>query len=424
MSTRVRHVAVLCALSAVLPVASAQAAVPPTTATGSCTGPVSFQPAGQDFYSVEMCFDQPGVSNGKVVPDTTIQDRIAQVLDDVDNGDDVKVAVYRIDTRWGSTTPVIYDALKRAQGRGAAVHVIVDQATADFSQADAITDLKNDGLLTRVCTPQTPLPSGTLGSQPEYGHCLISSDVSGIMHDKIIVITRHTGSSKREVVVMGSYNYKKSQNQLFQNTAIIRGQNALHDLYFDYWRSLRDDTWHLDKSPATYSWSSSPRLVNFLPRTRSDGDDLAQLLNRVQCGADVGNTVRIAQSSFHDRPDITDALDTLTHQGCTVQVVTSDPADAKCIKQLVPRAQVEYLQLAGSGGIHDKLVVIHAALSDAPTTPRYLVSTGSENMMPVLHNANNNVLFAGTGISGPYVQHFNAMFGIGTAVTQDQAACP
>lgn len=397
---RARHVLTILALLA----SSLTAALllgAPARAAGGCTAPVALG-ADTDPYAVRACFDEPAGG-----ADTTVLRLYIDTVDSAQDGDQVRVALYRIQAvscshvADGKTQKPLVTALLAAQRRGADVRVILDRDRHLQVNDHVIKVLRGcDGQGDKVAEVKVC----DVGND-----CLLGKD-SAIMHSKFIVVRPPAGSGRDPVVVQASYNALHRQDEVSQNALEVTGRSDLTGRYLAFWRSLESDHWVGPWKDGRDFWTDDSTLG--LHVSPSDNDYLAKLLSHVSCPkstTDPGQ-VFMAQSDVDGRTAVRKQLARLSEAGCQVHVVVrSTDARSQILQHFKGIGDVNKGQVRVVPLMHDKLTVIQAPVSG---TARTMVVTGSQNLTDgSIDNCGESVLqLRDTTLTDRFAEHFDRMW--------------
>lgn len=308
----------------------------------------------------EAVFSQrPGNNRG----DTTVEDRLVEMIGRALPGSRVRVAVYTFTCRpeapAGTCSPVA-DALLAAHRRGVDVRLVVD-GDAHQPERSAVPGLVRGLGRARVTSCDAP---GTA--------CL----GTGIMHHKTFLFSALDDGS-RSVVVQGSHNLTTAQLRRHNNLVIVRGDSAL---FAAYERTFADQ--RRDIVRANYYRIDDGNFgtrVYFFPRTT--GDTAASIVHNVNCSG--GGRIRVAMAFFTNaRLAVAQALAARQRAGCTVEVVAGNDeiAIGRDVLSTLRGAGVAVTLYPRRSGwaLHSKYMLIDARYAGS-SAPRRLVFTGSHN---------------------------------------------
>lgn len=299
----------------------------------------------------EVVFSRRPDTNAR---DTTIEDRLIQLIDAALPGSRIRVAMYTF-TRTGPA-----DALIRARTRGVDVRIVLD--------GDA------DGLGSEVGTLTTGLGAANVHLCDAPGSACVGS---GIMHHKTFLFSALSDGSTN-VVVQASHNLTTNQLSMHNNAVIIRGDAALFSGYEATWNDLFRDV-EIPDYYRTIDGDLATR-VYFFPRS-TGGDTSVSILNNITC--DATSRIRVAMAFFTDaRSEVADALAARAREGCDVRVVAGD-AEIPLGGTVASRLTAAGVQLTrypdrSGWGLHSKYFLIDAPYAGS-VGHRRLVFTGSHN---------------------------------------------
>lgn len=306
---------------------------------------------GGPLPALEAIFSRRSDTNAG---DTTIEDRIVQLIDAAVPGSRIRVAIYTF-TRSPPSA-----ALIRAQARGVDVRVVMDGGA--------------DGFGSEVDTLRTGLGAANVHLCDAPGTSCIGT---GIMHHKTFLFSELADGSTN-VVVQASHNLTTNQLSMHNNAVIIRGDAALFAGYERTW----NDLWADVEDPNYYRIDDgdSATRVYFFPRN-SGGDTSVSILDNVTCDATA--RIRVAMAFFTNaRLEVASALAARAREGCDVRVVAGDAEIplGSSVASTLTAASVEVTRYPDRGGwgLHSKYMLIDAVYAGS-SGHRRLVFTGSHN---------------------------------------------
>jgi phosphatidylserine/phosphatidylglycerophosphate/cardiolipin synthase-like enzyme len=362
----------------------------PQTSDGG-SGVVSAQPS-ETAVRIE-----PHFANVRASPtgDMSILDHVIRLIDDTPAGAQVRVAIHSL------TVNLVQDALIRAHKRGVEVFVAhngADQNSTDASPAQLRAAI---GANHHWC--------GHGGTA--YG--CISTDTSGIMHSKLMLISKtkdSTGAPRSYVTWFGSANltYATGANS-FNNTLTVYDDRVLYDsfvsryftLLYERTTSPNDDFYDMGRR-GFFESSASHIQVHASPAKNTD--IVLNVLASVK--AEAGCEIRAAQAFINDsRIVLVRKLIELKNLGCQVSLVVGD----------VQPSSLAALKAAGiavrTDKIHDKYVMTYSHFAGS-TERKKIVFTGSHNWS-YSANYENDELFVKVDDAAVYqafISHFASSY--------------
>jgi hypothetical protein len=403
------------------------------TITGNCFDqtPVT----GQGF-TMKACFTWPTYSGTTVTPDRSITDELAAVIGTAAAGDTVDAAFYRL------SYSTVVNALIAASTAQATVNVLVDKDSLDSpAGTQAVTDLRAGGVKVTVCYDQStsPLPSGG-------GHCLIANN-SSIMHNKFVVVQRATDP----IVVQTSMNQHGNQDSKIQSAMEVQNSPTLASQYVEYFNDLASNKWTTVALQSTHiqPWASptAPKvdITSFTPKGTGTGssDDLADIVNSVDCSNADHHTLYVANPLFNGRDALRQALVNALNDGCIVKVAVATCADEKYVEtspvagggHLYHPDVVRSVTPVASGisedfASHDKLILVDARLRNASGTysVRHAIFSSTQDFSDGFYKYGGNATLGyddahssdASSLWGLYMQHWSHIMAHATA----QSASP
>ncbi|MBX7195183.1 MAG: hypothetical protein K1X94_24220 [Sandaracinaceae bacterium] len=301
----------------------------------------------------ETLFSHRSATNDR---DTTIEDRVVQLIDMAVPGSRIRVAIYTF-TRGAPSA-----ALVRAAMRGVDVRIVLDGG------ADATVG-------SEVATLRTGLGAGNVHLCDAPGTSCIGT---GIMHHKTFLFSELSDGS-RNVVMQSSHNLTTTQLTMHNNAVIVRGDAALFAAYEHTWNDLWADVENADYYRID-DGDLATRLYSY-PRG-TGGDTSVSILDNVTC--DGTARIRVAMAFFTNaRSAVADALAARAREGCDVRVVAGDaeiPLGTTVASTLTGAGVrlTRYPERTNGWSLHSKYIVIDARYSGS-ATHRRLVFTGSHN---------------------------------------------
>lgn len=331
----------------------------------------------------------------------------------------------------------IVDALEDADTRGVTVRLIVEMCTggnpASCDASDQIDQL--------VAT----LGTNTAGSGSWVHRCYASCAGGGvgINHNKFWVFSE-LADGRQDVVVIGSNNPTRPQQQMWQNKVTVEENTDLADGIRDYVGRLLTrggstkvyETGHVDAgdmrvwfSPRDTGSTSEANTIaaSFSPASNRT-DLVAAAVDDIDCSTSTStDVIRVAMWGMRAaRPEIVDALGDKLDDGCNVQVAGGEHQDM--LPDLVARGIPVYSMDPGGcrqswfgvgsgvnsecadGSIHSKYILVQGQSRKSGTFVRY-VYTGSHNWTNGALKKNDEILLRiddATTYEG-FVADFNAI---------------
>lgn len=343
MSTKLRRTAMVAVVGAVMAggLVAATAAradivtVPSSDLSTSFLRPV-LDPVPLAEYAVpDPTKDGPEISQYQ---EPGLRDDLESLIDQAVPGSTVYGSLYTFSDQ------AIADALLDADDRGVAVRLIVEMCTGG-NPASCTVGPEVTSLITGLGTA-----TGGNGSWVKRCYASCSGGGVGINHNKFWVFSELDDGSE-DVVVIGSANPTRPQQQMWQNKVTVTDNTALADGFRAYVGRLLA----APGSPKTYEtgylnagdvrvWFS-PRntgstaeattiAASFSPVTART-DLVAAAIDDIACSPTTSDDViRVAMWGMRAaRPQVIDALGDKLDQGCTVQVAGGEHQD-----MLVPLA--------------------------------------------------------------------------------------
>ncbi|MDF2826802.1 MAG: putative secreted protein [Mycobacterium sp.] len=299
----------------------------------------------------------------------------------------------------------IVDSLLAANGRGVTVRLLVEMCTGgNPASCDAGAEV---GALVTALGTATSGP----GSWVHRCYASCAGGGEGINHSKFWVFSE-LDDGRGDVVVIGSANPTRPQQQMWQNKVTVVGNVALADGFRDYVGRLLSaggstktyETGHIDAgntrvwlSPRNTSSAGEASTIaaSFSP-VSARTDVVAAAIDDIACSpTSTDDVVRVAMWGMRShRPEVIDALGDKKDQGCTVEVAGGEHQDM--LPLLADRGIPVYAMNPGGcrqswftvgsgansecsdGSIHSKYFLVQGTSRKTGTFVRH-VFTGSQN---------------------------------------------
>ncbi len=239
-------------------------------------------------------------------PDTTIEDRLVELLDDTPEGEKIRGAFYTF------SREDVADAFIRASQRGVDVQMVLGNTNVfdngdRWSAVDRFDEGLGDGLT--ICSEWDPQQQ----DEPRGG-CMGDN----IHHNKFVTISGLEDGTQ-DVVLQTSSNITTAQLEQFNNMVMVREDAALYEAFVSYWEDLQRDEETPDYN--RFERGDDATAAYFFPR--SSGDPVLDALAQVDC--EQGGDLYLAVAFFTDnRTEVATELKQMDQQGCNVHAITRE----------------------------------------------------------------------------------------------------
>jgi phosphatidylserine/phosphatidylglycerophosphate/cardiolipin synthase-like enzyme len=341
-------------------------------------------------------------TSGGGQPDLAIEDRLVALIEAAEPEAQIRASFAYLDQRR------VADTLIDAHKRGVDVRVVLDER----NQVEEAGGWHWNGAvasLIEVLGADRVIACGGADSPPDGGGCIAREK----QHNAFLLVSSTCDGSSAIVAQTSAY-LTKAQLSRRDNLVVIRGDDALHAAYLEYWRDLArqnaDDTYYriIDGDKAT-------RLFLF-PRASSGGgtrdpatDTIYNLLHdNVVCAG--GTRVRLAMSYWSTgRGYLVDQLDRMAGAGCDVRIVANPDSTDDAVASAL-RAAFDAEHLAFLPGVHHKYLLVDGSYGDDQTAR--LVWTGTQDFTASALRSNDEVILRldDAAFHDRFLADWNAMF--------------
>ncbi|MBE1485667.1 phospholipase D-like domain-containing protein [Plantactinospora soyae] len=405
-------------LAAALPVPPAMAASPSVPAAPA--GPLDADDGAvtaADPFSAYTRFNIPADDGTR---DRTIEDELVRLADGAPAGGYIRGLMYS----WSS--PVVAEALKRAQARGVIVRIVLDETGggvntgADNAAMTVLNSANLDDLV--ICGKTSSTVSGSTAC--------IGNKSNSINHNK--VFTFSTSGTMKRVVFVSSQNLTFSQNNLFNSALVVHEDYELYDHFTAYFNDMRAQRKNNDYFNAANGYYKSPTTdVTVYHSPRADSDTLANRLAEVNAYAS-GCSVDVAHAQFTDaRPQVASELRRIGRMGCRVRVVYGTMgATAYATLNGQPNVSLKKYHDAEASNVDGRVVTLHSKNiiirgTFAGVAGRSVVFTGSHNVTdPALTDHDETLMkIEHPTVWNDFHNNFETLWSRAKCVNPDNGSC-
>lgn len=316
------------------------------------------------------------------VSSTEIMDRLIALVDASPRNSAIYISIFQFEY------PALVAALKRADARGVALHIMLDLSREESMAYNPATidDLKTN-----------------LSENAEL--VVVESDAGSIAinHNKFALFSElaTTAGGARNVVFQTSHNFTLAGTRKAQDAVIIPHQ-GLYQAYLSYWQDMKKGAQQGMKDYNYQEFHDPAAGVSafFLPKRRNGGaygeDAIIELLDQISQPATA--TVRIGMSDWvSSRMNIVLKLEELLQQGAHLELVVKSSISEDILSGLraleAKGAFLKVLNMTESSrqkvNIHSKFILIEGVWDGSQTK---LLQTGSHNFTQNALRYNNETI--------------------------------
>lgn len=377
-------------------------------------------------YSAQAVFNVPGENAER---DYAIETAMVGLIDGVPAGGEIRMAAFS----WSD--PTVADALGRAKQRGAKVYVVLDETGGGVNTgADnaAMASLRAGGLdLLKFCGKTS---SSTAGST-----ACVGNHAGSINHNKLALFS--ASGSDTNIAVVSSFNYTFTQNNLWNNSVIVRNEPQIYGAlkaYFGDLQAERKNNNYFNAANGYFKSTLSNFTLYMSPRATSGGgsgeetstDTVRNTLTYVTYES--GCTVEAAQAMFTDaRSAVAAELLRIARAGCKVRLIygTMGKAFYDTVHQSANVTTKRYTDRETTNvdgrevSVHSKYFIVKGKYNGV--AGRTIVFTGSHNITSPALRQNDEIYakFEDAGVAAAFRSNFASMWSRAKCVNPENGRC-